>query len=352
MRSALLLLLAVLSVALVGAQDPLAVRNAPYGLPTADCADCQLVVRARYVLLHDPQLQTARWVSYVLAPEDIGEAVERSDDFREDPLVVGERGELDDYRNTGYDRGHLCPAADATRTPEDMSSTFYLSNMIPQRPRLNRGQWARLEGQVRKWTPPGGKLLIVTGPGFDADPDTERREIGDGVDVPDFCWKIVARPGATYADLQVAAFMLPNADEVPDFLQGLTTVDAVEAATGLDLLPEIPDEIEAAVEARLVDVTTWSGGIVAAATMAPMATPKPVYRDTGPAPQYRTGTGQTGGSRATGGTQANDPTVYLTDTGDKYHRSGCQHLRQSKHATKLSSARRAGKTACSVCDPL
>lgn len=350
MRTALLLLLTVLSVALVGAQpDSRASKNAPYGLPEVDCPSCELIVRDRYVLLHDPTLQTARWVSYVLAPEDIGSGPDRTDDFREDPMLTGERGELDDYRNSGFDRGHLCPAADAKKSAEDMSSTFYLSNMIPQTASLNRGQWARLEDQVRGWVSPAGKLLVVTGPAFQ--PGKERREIGDGVDVPTHCWKVVVRPGASYAETRAIAFILPNTQDVPDFRQATVTVDAVEMATGIDLIADMPDEFEDRIEAR-VDAAVWfasPSGVAAIATPYPTLAPTPWPG--GPAPLYqRTPTGTAGGSTAARAPTTSEPTVYVTKSGQKYHLTGCQYMHSSSIPMTLSAAQQR-YSPCSRCNP-
>ena len=126
---------------------------------------CTILVKEFYVACHDPERKVPEWVTYRLTREDLAlDVIERTDDFRPDPdLAPGERAELVDYRSSGYDRGHLAPAADFKRSREAMSSTFLLSNMAPQRPNLNRGIWARLEDQVRQLVQSHGRVWVFTG---------------------------------------------------------------------------------------------------------------------------------------------------------------------------------------------
>ena len=70
----------------------------------------------------------------------------------------------EDYTRSGYDRGHLAPAGDMKWSAKAMRESFYLSNICPQKPKLNRGIWKDLEEQCRLWALDNGSLLIVTGP--------------------------------------------------------------------------------------------------------------------------------------------------------------------------------------------
>lgn len=88
---------------------------------------------------------------YELTPELISGTQSRTDDFRADPLVSTGSDTLADYSGSGYDRGHLCPAADMKLNQTSMSETFFLSNMSPQGAGFNRGIWSSVEDQVRKW---------------------------------------------------------------------------------------------------------------------------------------------------------------------------------------------------------
>ena len=96
--------------------------------------------------------------------------------------------ELDDYRRSGYDRGHLAPAADMAFDNLAMSESFYMSNMSPQNSKLNRGLWARLENRIRDWVRRGdGDAYVITAPILKK--GLER--IDSGVSIPDFYYKII-----------------------------------------------------------------------------------------------------------------------------------------------------------------
>lgn len=221
MKRALFVLVDSLLAVFVGAQpaaiNPSMAINAPYGVPKVDCPLCELVVHERYGLLYDHDLQEARWVSYCVTKADILGTATREDNFREDPTIHGEQGELDDYKGTGYDRGHMRPAGDTKGTPEQMSETFYLSNMLPQTGTLNRGQWAALEDQVRTWVSTRDEVIVICGPAYV--PGRKHKEIAEGVDVPDYCWKVVVSASPENpADLQTIAFLMPNrAEDIPKF---------------------------------------------------------------------------------------------------------------------------------------
>ena len=123
-----------------------------------------LLVKEFFVICHDMEQEIPEWVTYHLTRENLQGTTQRTDDFRPDPeLAPGERAELVDYRNSGYDRGHMAPAADFKRSQEAMSETFLLSNMAPQRPSLNRGIWERLEREVRSLADAHGSIWVFTG---------------------------------------------------------------------------------------------------------------------------------------------------------------------------------------------
>jgi len=108
------------------------------------------LTKKHFVILYDTTTLVPEWVAYHLTAENVQGSANRQDDFRPDPdLPEGKRSELSDYKNSGYDRGHLAPAADFKRSEEAMSETFFLSNMAPQRPNLNRMSWSHLEEEVR-----------------------------------------------------------------------------------------------------------------------------------------------------------------------------------------------------------
>ena len=98
--------------------------------------------------------------------ENINGTQSRTDDFRADMSITTGSASLADYKYSGYDRGHLCPAADMTQNKTAMSESFFLSNKSPQTAGFNREIWSVAESQVRKWVLEYGKLYVVTGPIF------------------------------------------------------------------------------------------------------------------------------------------------------------------------------------------
>ena len=127
-----------------------------YGIPSTNG---KILEREGYVLLHDSLKKIPLWVSYHLTKKHLQGIQERVDRFKPDPdLLEGERAELSDYKGSGYDRGHMAPAGDMKRSLKVMLESFYLSNMCPQTPGLNRGQWKTLEEKIRDFTRAEGKV--------------------------------------------------------------------------------------------------------------------------------------------------------------------------------------------------
>jgi len=178
-------------------------------------------------------------------------SVDRTDDFRPDPdLQDGLRAELSDYRGSGFDRGHLVPAADMKRSLETMSESFLLSNMAPQKPGFNRGIWKVLEGKVRALAGEKKNIYVMTGALYlTGDSDS----IGDNhVAVPSHFYKIlIAGDRNNPAGLEAVAFIIPNdsfpSDELNSFI---VTINKVEEESGLDFLHDLDDSIEGVVESE------------------------------------------------------------------------------------------------------
>ena len=117
-----------------------------------------------FALLYSEEHEQPYWVAYLLTDNEVRGTHTRTDNFRADPQVHTGSASLEDYRGTGYDRGHLAPAADMKWSSAAMSESFLMSNMTPQRPRSNRGIWKRLEAWVRDQALQDQKVYVVTGP--------------------------------------------------------------------------------------------------------------------------------------------------------------------------------------------
>lgn len=209
----------------------------------------EIVKHTYYTLAYSEEHEQAFWVYYVLTSDFINGTVSRTDDFRPDPLVSTGSASLADYSGSGYDRGHLCPAADMKLNKTSMSESFFLSNMSPQVASLNRGKWSSLEDQVRQWALAYGGLNVVTGPIF-------KDNIGsigtDNVTVPGYYYKVL------YSDQKkiMIGLILPNASSSKSLDQFVVTVDEIEAQTGIDFFPGLEDKFEGQLEGS-VSLSGW-----------------------------------------------------------------------------------------------
>lgn len=176
------------------------------------------IERAGYCLAYDASHRNPAWVYEHLTAEDLAGGVERSDfDFKEDkdiPEIL--RASLADYKKQGFDRGHMAPAANHRSSPEAMSDTFYLSNMCPQSPQLNRGYWSKLEKHIRSCLKNYQNAYIVTGPLYLPynDKDGKRyvkyQVIGkNDIAVPTHFFKVITLEDRR-GNLATEAYILPN----------------------------------------------------------------------------------------------------------------------------------------------
>ena len=230
----------LLSISDISAQDL---------LPTSTTG--QIIHHTYYTLSYSEANEQAEWVYYQLTPVLINGLASRADNFRPDPLVTTGSAQLSDYKGSGYDRGHLCPAADMKANSTAMSETFYLSNMSPQEPSFNRGIWAKLEADVRNWAMIENRIYIVTGGIL----TSNKGKIGiDGVTVPSYYYKVIYDPTEPQ---KMIALVLPNEGSQQPLQDFVVSVDYVESITGIDFFPELPDTLKDRLESRS-DASAWT----------------------------------------------------------------------------------------------
>jgi endonuclease G len=226
------------------------------GVPTdADPSDDLLLDERAFVLSYSPLKRGPNWVAWRLDHSNLGR-VHRSNDFRPDLSLPARfyRVNESDYRHSGYDRGHLCPSADRGSSAADNSLTFLFTNLLPQLHELNAGPWERLEVFARQRAERGQVVYIVAGGIFSSPFPT----IGQGVAVPNANFKVlvILNEGQGASDVsertEVFAVLMPNQHGVGrhDWAEYVTSVDAVEAASGYDFLRAIPEGIGRVLEAR------------------------------------------------------------------------------------------------------
>jgi endonuclease G len=221
-------------------------RFADY-LPTAQLGK-QVVKHTYYSLSYAEAYEQAEWVAYELTKSRVlGNHEDRDDDFRSDPLVRSGSADPDDYKRSGYDRGHLAPAADMAFNTTAMSESFFMSNMSPQEPGFNRGIWKELEELVRDFAVGCGHLYVVTGPILK---NNTNGSIGrrNKIAVPNSYYKVLL--DVTGKDHKGIAFVLPNASSSRSLSSYAVTIDEVERLTGIDFFPTLPEADAARLEGQ------------------------------------------------------------------------------------------------------
>ena len=208
----------------------------------------QIIEHTGFVVSFNKELGQPNWVAWELTAEEAEGAVPRADDFLPDPQVAeAYQVTTADYRGSGYDRGHMCPAADMKWSSKAMNDCFYMTNICPQDHSLNAGSWSTLEKACRRWALREGSVYIAAGPVFKA--GKRRAKIGQEhpVAVPDGFFKVVLslRKGAEKA----IGFYYENNSVKQPMEQTAMSVDAVEALTGMDFFPALDDDLETRLEA-------------------------------------------------------------------------------------------------------
>jgi endonuclease G len=222
----------------------------PSGAPVSTITQSQYVCHLNYAVHFRFDTKTAEYVTYRIDPEDITGTAKRKDNFRDDPAIPPEYDvTLADYAGKPYDRGHLSAAADNSASDEQMSQSFYLSNMVPQNPNQNRGAWRILEDRIRNMAKEGRTLYVTVGtvynPGYEV--------IGNGLGVPQYIWKVVVDTNSNTA----VAFLFPNEPiRTQDISATLTTIENIEKMTGLNFHPKLTDA--AHLESTGIDTTIWT----------------------------------------------------------------------------------------------
>jgi len=224
--------------------------EAPYGFPTDKVSHGTFICHTAYALKHDNDAKIPVWVSYTLTPAHAEGCVARQDSFIPDPMLpVGQRAELKDYTNSGYDKGHLANNADMAWDLNVDKESFLLSNMAPQIHPFNAGIWEELETNVRGWAfNRQHTMLVYAGPIYNSSDKT----IGHNkVVVPHAFYKIVVDVNTK----ETMAYIFPHqAISIKnDMTPYLVSVSGVEKATGITF--PVP------VDKGLVAKSVWSDDI-------------------------------------------------------------------------------------------
>lgn len=210
----------------------------------------QILKRKGYTLSYNADYKTPQWVAWELTKKETRGKEGRTDKFLPDPDVRGAKAYTGDYTKSGYDRGHMAPAADMKWSRRAMEESFYMSNICPQNANLNRGDWNDLEEKSRQWAKKYGAVYIACGPIYDS---KRPKRIGNNkVAVPDAFYKVILINDKKKP--QAIGFIFPNKAGHKPLKKYIVTVDSVEKRTNIDFFPALPDEVENRIEAELVQV--------------------------------------------------------------------------------------------------
>lgn len=214
----------------------------------------RILKRKSYTTSYNNETRLPNWVAWELTPEKLVERESRTNKFLPDPdLPEAEAVTTDDYKNSGWDRGHMCPAGDNRWHWRAMTESFYMTNICPQHHNLNRGDWKELEEDCRRWAEATGRVYIVCGPIlYRQEHQTIGRE--HQVTVPEAFFKVILCMETTPP--RAVGFIYKNASGNHPLDSYVNTVDEVERITGIDFFPALPDEVERVVEASY-DLSLW-----------------------------------------------------------------------------------------------
>jgi endonuclease G len=227
------------------------VQESPISCDNPSYKSGQLIAHTYYNLQYAEQHEQAYWVSYVLYPDFLVRNATRKNRFKRDLKVTTGSASLQDYKGSGFDRGHIAPAGSMVFNQKAMDESFYMSNMSPQYPSFNRGVWKRLESQVRKWAQASDSLFVVTGPVLNAIDTT----IGENkVSVPKQYYKVLVRFKDN--DIHGIAFLLENTASKETLDTFTVSIDSIEILTEINFNPNWNIKTEAKIEAGF-ELIAW-----------------------------------------------------------------------------------------------
>ncbi len=207
--------------------------------------------RTSYVVSYNKQTRCPNWVAWQLTADHTDGELKRMNNFHEDEDCPRPRATLQDYKGSGWSRGHMCPAGDNKWSREAMYDSFSLVNVCPQDSKHNSGVWNSIEMDCRQWARKYGEVFIVCGPVWTKG---KHQTIGPNkVQVPEAFFKVVLRLKPKPAGF---GFITRNNEGTKKRDLYYNSIDQVERITGIDFFPALPDDIENEVEAK-ADVSDW-----------------------------------------------------------------------------------------------
>ncbi len=206
-----------------------------------------------FTVYFNPRWRVPSVVVYELTQQELEGNESRAKKYFKPDKSVELSANTKDYVKSGYDRGHMAPAADMNWDTEVMKQSFLMTNIAPQNGNLNSGDWRGVESKIRKWCERDSALVIITGTIFD---DANVKTIGaNNVGVPSKLYKIVFAP---YVEKpRMVAYLFNNREPMRSIAEHLVTVDSIEQITGNDFFSTLPDEFENQLES-VTNIEQWN----------------------------------------------------------------------------------------------
>lgn len=222
----------------------------PNFLPTSTTN--QIVIHDNYILSYNEKFEQAEWVAYHLMKNQLQSKNYKRPFFIEDPKVKTHSADWRNYKNSGYDKGHLCPAGDMKFSEKAFDDTFYTSNISPQLHDFNDGVWNRLEQKVRYWTSKYNDLYVITGGVLQNGLKTIGKE---NVAIPNYFYKVLVYKSGGKTNM--IGFLVPHKESNLPLYKFVVPVDKIEQLTKIDFFPKLDDDIENNLE-KSSDYKLWS----------------------------------------------------------------------------------------------
>ncbi len=204
----------------------------------------QIVNHPYYSLSYNEKYEQSEWVAYKLTADQIKHTKFKRPYFTKDKKVKTKSAHYKNYTKSGYNKGHLCPAGDRKFSKEAYDGTFLMSNVSPQKHDFNSGVWNRLEQKTRYWATKYKGIYVVTGGVLKPNLKTIGSE---KVSVPEQFYKIIL--DYTKPEVKAIAFLVPHKDSNKALYTFVTSIDEIERLTSIDFFPDLPDDVEAKLEA-------------------------------------------------------------------------------------------------------
>lgn len=211
-----------------------------------------IVVHDNYTLSYNEKMEQAEWVAYELKKYNSSNHNFKRPFFIQDAKVKTNSADWRNYKNSGYDKGHLCAAADMKFSKDAFDDTFLTSNISPQTHSFNEGIWNRLEQKVRYWSVKYDGIYVITGGVLSGNLKTIGKE---NVAVPNYFYKVLL--DNSRGEYKMIGFLVPAVDSDKPLYDFVVPVDYIEKLTGIDFYPKLEDSIENKLE-KANDYKGWS----------------------------------------------------------------------------------------------